>query len=74
MLPHCVVAGVAARLESQRVAVYSKLNSFTDARPWLVSGSQFSRFLYHLWHATGTGGGAVTWDDYVQSRQAIIPI
>ncbi|CEL55911.1 hypothetical protein RSOLAG1IB_01923 [Rhizoctonia solani AG-1 IB] len=74
MLPHCLVAGVVARLEKQRAIIYRKLNSFADTRPWIVPGPQFSRFLYHLWHGAGAGGGAVTWDDYVRSRQAITPI
>ncbi|CAE6465291.1 unnamed protein product [Rhizoctonia solani] len=74
ILPHCVVAGVAARLEKQRVAVYEKLMLFTDARPWLFCGPQFSQFLYHMWHGEGVGGEAVKWDDYVQSRNTVIPI
>ncbi|CAE6459090.1 unnamed protein product [Rhizoctonia solani] len=74
MLPHCVVAGVAARLEKHRVAIYDKLISFQDARPWYFCGAQFSQFLYHLWHGVGSAGAAVTWDDYVQSRHAVIPI
>ncbi|CEL62699.1 hypothetical protein RSOLAG1IB_05055 [Rhizoctonia solani AG-1 IB] len=74
MLPHCVVAGVAARLEKQRVAIYERLMSFTDPRVWFLCGSRFCYILHHLWHSAGVGGGAVTWDDYVQSRHAIVPI
>ncbi|CAE6444633.1 unnamed protein product [Rhizoctonia solani] len=74
MLPHCIVAGVAARLEKHRIAVYEKLRSFDDTGAWLFSGSQFSQALYHLWHSAGMGGAPVTWDDYVQSRCAVIPI
>ncbi|CAE6348192.1 unnamed protein product [Rhizoctonia solani] len=74
MLPHYFVAGVAARLERHRVAVYEKLLSFTGSRPWLFGGPQLGLFLYRLWRGVGTGGGAVTWDDYVRSRQAVAPI
>ncbi|KAF8672142.1 hypothetical protein RHS04_07896 [Rhizoctonia solani] len=74
MLPHCIAAGVAARLERHRVAIYRKLMSFTDARPWFSCGPQFSQFLHHLWHGAGDGGRAVTWDDYIQARQQVIPI
>ncbi|CAE6373905.1 unnamed protein product [Rhizoctonia solani] len=74
MLPHCIAAGVAARLEKHRVAVYKKLVSFAGARCWLFCGLQFSQFFYHLWHGVGAGGGAVTWDDYIQSRQAVAPV
>ncbi|KAF8685578.1 hypothetical protein RHS04_00776 [Rhizoctonia solani] len=73
MLPQCVVqAGIAARMEKHRVAVYQKLMSFTGPRLWLFDGPQYSQFLYHLWRGVGEGGRAVTWDDYVRSRQAII--
>ncbi|KAF8700521.1 hypothetical protein RHS03_06651, partial [Rhizoctonia solani] len=74
MLPHCFVAGVAARLESQRAAVYKKLFLLKGSRLWVFGGSQISLFLYHLWHSAGAGGGPVTWDDYVQSREAVTPV
>ncbi|KAF8693873.1 Nodulation protein, partial [Rhizoctonia solani] len=73
-LPHCVVAGLAARLEKQRIAVYEHLRSIKSERVWLFPGSQFSEILYHLWHGVGLGGASVTWDDYVRSRCAIAPI
>ncbi|KAF8754974.1 hypothetical protein RHS01_05774 [Rhizoctonia solani] len=74
MLPHCVVAGIAARLEKQRIRVYEKLNSFLDPRAWLLRGPQFNRALYHLWHSTGAGGKAVTWDDYIRARDTVMPL
>ncbi|QRW20087.1 Fungal Zn(2)-Cys(6) binuclear cluster domain [Rhizoctonia solani] len=67
-------AGIAARLERHRVAVYETLLSFTDARPWLLGGPRFSQFLYHLWHGAGEGGRAITWNDYVQSRHETNPL
>ncbi|CAE6444611.1 unnamed protein product [Rhizoctonia solani] len=73
MLPHCVVAGVAARLEKHRIAVYEKLRSLKGTHIWLFPGTQFSEVLYHLWHGVGLGGAAVTWNDYVQSRCAVAP-
>ncbi|KAF8752632.1 hypothetical protein RHS01_07571 [Rhizoctonia solani] len=67
-------AGLAARQEKQRIAVYEKLISFKDTRVWLYCGQQFSEFLYSLWHGVGIGGAAVTWGDYVRSRRTIVPI
>ncbi|CAE6361183.1 unnamed protein product [Rhizoctonia solani] len=74
MLAHCVAAGLAARLEKHRIAVYEKLVSFRNTRNWIFSGSQFSEILYHLWHGNGAGGAAVTWDDYIRSRRAVVSI
>ncbi|KAJ1305586.1 hypothetical protein OPQ81_000583 [Rhizoctonia solani] len=74
MFPHCVIAGVAARLEKHRVFVHQMLLSFRDSRVWLFRGPQFGEALYHLWHGVGSGGAPVTWDDYVHSRCAVAPI
>ncbi|KAF8677615.1 hypothetical protein RHS04_06113 [Rhizoctonia solani] len=74
LVTHCVVVGVAARLEKHRVAAYEKLRSFKYARACLFDGTDFSRALYHLWHGVGLGGAPVTWEDYVQSRRAVIPM
>ncbi|KAH7323353.1 hypothetical protein B0J17DRAFT_241069 [Rhizoctonia solani] len=74
MFFHCVVAGLAARLERHRVFVYNMLLSFKDTRVWLFQGPQFSQVLYHLWLGVGTRGAPVIWDDYVRSRCAVVPI
>ncbi|KAF8705473.1 hypothetical protein RHS03_05702, partial [Rhizoctonia solani] len=74
LVAHCVVVGVAARLERHRVAAYEKLRSFRYARACLFDGTDLSRALYHLWHGVGLGGAPVTWEDYVQSRRAVIPM
>ncbi|KDN33127.1 hypothetical protein RSAG8_13784, partial [Rhizoctonia solani AG-8 WAC10335] len=73
MLTHCVVAGLAARLEKHRLLVHEMLLSFKDTRVWIFRGPQFGQVLYHLWHGVGAGGAPVTWDDYVQARSAIAP-
>ncbi|KAJ1305621.1 hypothetical protein OPQ81_000618 [Rhizoctonia solani] len=74
MFAHCVIAGLALRLEKHRLLVYEKLHTFKDMRVWFFRGPQFSQVLYHLWHGVGAGGAPVTWDDYIQSRWAVIPI
>ncbi|KAF8703954.1 hypothetical protein RHS03_06142, partial [Rhizoctonia solani] len=74
VLIYIYMAGLAARLEKQRMIVYEKLISFKDTRVWLYCGQQFSEFLYSLWHGVGIGGAAVTWDDYVQLKRTIVPI
>ncbi|CAE6365728.1 unnamed protein product [Rhizoctonia solani] len=74
MLPHCVIAGLAARLEKHRVAVYEKLRSLGNTRVWLFAGTQFGEVLYELWHGAGIGGAPVMWDDYVKCRRRVIPM
>ncbi|CAE6355484.1 unnamed protein product [Rhizoctonia solani] len=74
MLGPYIVAGLAARLEKHRVVLYKQLLSLKHMGVWLFHGPQFSQILYHLWHGIGMGGAPVMWDDYVQSRYAIIPI
>ncbi|KAF8686907.1 hypothetical protein RHS03_10041, partial [Rhizoctonia solani] len=69
-----VKAGIAARLERQRAVVCKKLFLITGSHPWAPEGPQLGLFLYRLWHSVGAGGGPVTWDDYVQLRQAVAPI
>ncbi|KAL5633771.1 hypothetical protein ACGC1H_005836 [Rhizoctonia solani] len=74
LFSHCVVAGLAARLEKHRVFVHQMLISFKNTRVWLFQGPQFSQVLYHLWHGVGVGGEPVKWDDYVRSRCVVVPI
>ncbi|EUC61271.1 fungal zn(2)-cys(6) binuclear cluster domain protein, putative [Rhizoctonia solani AG-3 Rhs1AP] len=71
---HCVVVGLAARYERHRCTVHEKLLSFKGTRVWLFHGVEFGRILEHLWYGVGAGGGPVTWDDYVRSRCAVVPI
>ncbi|CAE6365170.1 unnamed protein product [Rhizoctonia solani] len=74
MLMHYVVLGLAARHEQQRSVIRERLLSFQGRRVWLFRGPEFSRVLDHLWSGVGAGGASVTWNDYVQSRCAVLPI
>ncbi|CUA68592.1 hypothetical protein RSOLAG22IIIB_07966 [Rhizoctonia solani] len=74
ILPHCVVVGLVAKYEKHRSIVHKKLLSFKGTQVWLFQGSEFGRVLEHLWYGVGAGGAPVTWDDYVQSRRAVVPI
>ncbi|KAG8777535.1 hypothetical protein FRC12_000322 [Ceratobasidium sp. 428] len=70
----CVVVGVAAQYEHQRATVRDKLESFSGIRVWLCRGTDLVPVLDHLWHGVGRDGGAVTWEDYVRSRNVVLPI
>ncbi|KAF8599449.1 hypothetical protein BDV93DRAFT_300265 [Ceratobasidium sp. AG-I] len=72
-LPY-LTAGLAARYEHQRAAVRDKIASFFDTRIWILPGAEFIKVLDHLWHGAAVGGAPVTWDDYVYSRRAVLPI
>ncbi|CAE6472964.1 unnamed protein product [Rhizoctonia solani] len=69
-----IVAGIAARYESQRTLIFNKLNSYSGVRVWLLQGADFARVLNHLWHGPAICGAAVGWDDYVQKRYEVLPI
>ncbi|KAG8699475.1 hypothetical protein FRC09_006595 [Ceratobasidium sp. 395] len=70
----CVAAGIAAQYEHQRTAVRDKLESFSDTRVWLCRGPDLVAVLDHLWHGVGRDGGTVSWEDYVWSRNVVLPI
>ncbi|CUA68593.1 hypothetical protein RSOLAG22IIIB_07967 [Rhizoctonia solani] len=73
ILPHCVIVGLAAKYEKHRAIIHKKLLSFKGNRVWLFHGLDFARILEHLWYGVGAGGAPITWDDYVQSRRAVVP-
>ncbi|KAL5631813.1 hypothetical protein ACGC1H_000011 [Rhizoctonia solani] len=70
----CVIAGIAARYETQRALIYQKLLSFRNTHIWVLRGADFAPILKHFWHGVGVNGGGVTWCDYVNSRCALLPL
>ncbi|CAE6357397.1 unnamed protein product [Rhizoctonia solani] len=69
-----VVAGIAARSESQRAFILRKLKTFNGVRLWILRGRDFARVLRYLWNGSAAGGAAVGWDDYVEARCRVLPI
>ncbi|KAF8754642.1 hypothetical protein RHS01_05872 [Rhizoctonia solani] len=73
-----LIAGAAARREKHRSALRSKVASglLRKVNPQVlpVRGLDFIPVLDHLWHNEGSGGSAVTWDDYVHSRYTVLPV
>ncbi|EUC54700.1 fungal Zn(2)-cys(6) binuclear cluster domain protein, putative [Rhizoctonia solani AG-3 Rhs1AP] len=70
----CIIAGIAARYETQRALIYQKLLSFRNTHIWVLRGADFAPILKHLWHGAGVNGGGVTWCDYINSRCALLPL
>ncbi|CUA67701.1 hypothetical protein RSOLAG22IIIB_13532 [Rhizoctonia solani] len=73
-LPHCIIVGLAAKYEKHRSIVHKKILSFKGHQVWLFGGSEFTQVLEHLWFGVGAGGAPVTWNDYIESRRAVLPI
>ncbi|CAE6482548.1 hypothetical protein ACGC1H_000016 [Rhizoctonia solani] len=70
----CLVVGACARQESQRAMVKAKLSSLRAVKMWVLRNVDFILVLEHLWHGKAKNGTAATWDDYVRSRRAILPV
>ncbi|CAE6455540.1 unnamed protein product [Rhizoctonia solani] len=70
----CLIVGACARQESQRALVERKLSSLRATKMWVLRGADFTSVLEHLWHGAAKDGRATTWDDYVRSRRAMLPV
>ncbi|KDN37957.1 hypothetical protein RSAG8_09808, partial [Rhizoctonia solani AG-8 WAC10335] len=69
-----IVAGVAARNETQRTLIIRKLKSFSGVRLWKFRGRDFADVLEYLWHGGALDDAPVGWDEYVQARCKVLPI
>ncbi|KAF8686355.1 hypothetical protein RHS04_00149 [Rhizoctonia solani] len=63
-----LIVGICARRENHRRITRSKLSDPT------TGGLDFVPVLDHLWHGAGLGGHAITWSDYLHSRETLIPV
>ncbi|KAL5631886.1 hypothetical protein ACGC1H_000051 [Rhizoctonia solani] len=72
----CVIAGAAARQEKHRASLRTKIASGPSRYgvTLVLRTSEFAAVLDHLWHGAGAEGKPTTWEDYVQSRCALLPI
>ncbi|KAG8740718.1 hypothetical protein FRC12_015906 [Ceratobasidium sp. 428] len=70
----CLVAGICARKEMQRALVRRRVASLSATKIWVIQGADFTLVLDYLWHGAAKNGRPVTWNDYVASRRAVLPI
>ncbi|CUA77057.1 hypothetical protein RSOLAG22IIIB_12521 [Rhizoctonia solani] len=70
----CLIVGACARQESQRALVEEKLSSLRATKMWILRSADFTSVLQHLWHGAAKDGRVTTWDDYVRSRRAMLPV
>lgn len=69
-----VQAGAAARQEKHRAAIRNRIQNFYGEKIWVLAGDNFVPVLDRLWHGVGVDGAPTTWDDYVNSRCAALPL
>lgn len=70
----CLIAGAAARQEKHRAVIRTKIAASRRERFWVLPGADFVPVLDHLWHGVGVNGSPATWDDYINSRCAVLPL
>lgn len=70
----CLIAGAAARKERHRAIIRKKIQASQKADACLLRGADFVFVLDHLWHNAASGGASTTWEDYVNSRCATLPL
>ncbi|CAE7212355.1 unnamed protein product [Rhizoctonia solani] len=69
-----LIIGICARSEAHRGVVRDKLLAPVGTKLWLMRASDFVPVLDHLWHGAGAGGQPVKWNDYMRSREAMLPV
>ncbi|CUA71982.1 Adhesion and hyphal regulator 1 [Rhizoctonia solani] len=70
----CIIAAAAARKEKHRAILRKKVVVSRGDRVCLIRGADFALVLDHLWHGAAAGGYPTTWQDYVDSRFAVLPV
>ena len=65
-------AGICVRGEKQRAQIRESMAQSKKNTTWMFRGMDVVPVLNHLWHGVAANGGAVKWEDYVDSRRAKI--
>ncbi|QRV96316.1 Fungal specific transcription factor domain [Ceratobasidium sp. AG-Ba] len=73
MMP-LLLACIAAKSETDRSRYCAVVSQVGHKHSWLLKGVEFASVLDHLWHGAGANGEPVTWDDYLDSRRAVVTI
>ncbi|KDN43599.1 hypothetical protein RSAG8_05976, partial [Rhizoctonia solani AG-8 WAC10335] len=69
-----LIAGICSRTEKQRRLVRERLGCAAESRFWLFHGPDIIPVLDHLWLGAAIGGQPITWDDYIRSRNVMLPL
>ncbi|CAE6453696.1 unnamed protein product [Rhizoctonia solani] len=69
-----LIVGICARNETHRQLVRDKLLASNETKLWIMRASDFVPVLDHLWHGPAVEGRSIKWNDYMRSRQAVLPL
>ncbi|KAH7338112.1 hypothetical protein B0J17DRAFT_411231 [Rhizoctonia solani] len=69
-----LIAGICASSGCQRTLVRERLATVSMTRLWLMRGRDFVPVLEHLWQGAAAEGHPVKWSDYLDSREAVLPV
>ncbi|CUA73188.1 hypothetical protein RSOLAG22IIIB_05190 [Rhizoctonia solani] len=69
-----LIAGICARADDQRALVRDQLVTVSTTRLWMMRGRDFLPVLEHLWQGATAGTRSVKWGDYLDSREAVLPV
>ncbi|CAE6475428.1 unnamed protein product [Rhizoctonia solani] len=69
-----LVVGICARSETHRKIARERLLAQSETRSRLIRASDFVPVLDHLWHGAAADGRPIKWNDYMRSREAVLPV
>ncbi|KAF8686357.1 hypothetical protein RHS04_00145 [Rhizoctonia solani] len=69
-----LIVGICAQSEKKRDIIRNRLSDAVETKLWMMRGSDFTPVLDHLWHGAGANGHPITWDDYIRSRETVLPV
>ncbi|CAE6435720.1 unnamed protein product [Rhizoctonia solani] len=69
-----LIAGICASSSCQRALVREQLATVSMMRLWLMRGRDFVPVLEHLWQGAAAEGNPIKWRDYLDSREAVLPV
>ncbi|KAG8719349.1 hypothetical protein FRC09_011237 [Ceratobasidium sp. 395] len=69
-----LLAAVCAKSEADRTKPRTIISCSEENKVPLMLSMKFADVLDHLWHGAAANGRPVTWNDYVNSRKAVIDV
>lgn len=70
----CLMASICTPSEKYRAELNDAFLNVEDTKPWLFKAMGCKPVINHLWHGAAANGRPVRWEDYVNSRRAMLHI
>jgi hypothetical protein len=67
-------ASICTPSEKHRAELRNAFVKVEKELPWLFRALDYKSVMDHLWHGAAAGGKPVRWDDYIESRRAVMPV